>query len=115
MPEQRTTPHANQEAADAGRHRPDPEARGGLAGSQGLAGAEGHVQAAGAPRIDPEDEGSVTTWAKKLDATPEQIREAVGRVGPRADEVELDLKGSRSTTNSERTGSTATGGGKGNA
>jgi hypothetical protein len=106
MPEQRPTPPANQEAADAGRHRPDPEARGGLAGSQGLSGAEGHVEAAGAPRIDTDDEGDVTTWAKKLDATPEQIREAVGRVGPRADEVELDLKGTRSTTNSERTGST---------
>jgi hypothetical protein len=54
-------------------------------------------------RIDVDDAQDVERWAAKLDATPEQIREAVGAVGAWADDVELHLKGSRSTTNSERT------------
>jgi hypothetical protein len=53
-------------------------------------------------RIDLEDEQAVARWAKKLDATPEQLREAVRAVGPRAADVEMHLKGTRSTTNSDR-------------
>jgi hypothetical protein len=41
-------------------------------------------------------------WAEELDATPEQIEEAIGAVGPRKADVELHLKGSRSTSNSDR-------------
>ena len=40
--------------------------------------------------------------ADELDATPEQIEEAIAAVGPRAADNELHLKGSRSTTNSDR-------------
>ena len=53
-------------------------------------------------RIDPQDEQSLAQWAKKLDATPEQLREAVEAVGPRVADVEMHLKGARSTSNSDR-------------
>jgi hypothetical protein len=53
-------------------------------------------------RIDLEDEQAATRWAKKLDATPEQLREAVQAVGDKAADVEMHLKGARSTTNSDR-------------
>lgn len=53
-------------------------------------------------RIDLGDEQALETWAQKFDTTAEQIRDAVDAVGDRADEVELHLKGSRSTSNSER-------------
>lgn len=41
-------------------------------------------------------------WAKKFDASPEQIKEAIEAVGDQPDDVEAHLKGSRATTNSER-------------
>lgn len=53
-------------------------------------------------RIDLQDEQALAHWAKKLDASPEQLREAVEAVGPLATDVEAHLKGSRSTTNSDR-------------
>ena len=53
-------------------------------------------------RIDVGDEQDVAHWAKKLDATPEQVREAVQAVGERAADVEMHLKGARATTNSDR-------------
>lgn len=53
-------------------------------------------------RIDVNDESSLRHWAQELDATPEQIKEAVVAVGARAADVEMHLKGTRSTTNSER-------------
>ena len=53
-------------------------------------------------RINLQDEGSMREWAKKLDATPEQLKEAVGAVGDLASDVEAHLKGSRSSVNSER-------------
>jgi hypothetical protein len=53
-------------------------------------------------RIDVQDEQALARWAKKLDATPEQVREAVQAVGDKAADVEMHLKGARSTTNSER-------------
>jgi hypothetical protein len=55
-------------------------------------------------RIDPAQPHELREWAKKLDATPEQIKEAVQAVGDRADQVEAHLKGSRATSNSERVG-----------
>lgn len=55
-----------------------------------------------ADRIDLDNDQALSGWAKKFDATPEQIREAVQAVGDHADDVELHLKGSRSTSNSER-------------
>jgi hypothetical protein len=53
-------------------------------------------------RIDVNDDQALAQWAKKLDATPEQLREAVQAVGDRAADVEMHLKGVRSTTNDDR-------------
>jgi hypothetical protein len=53
-------------------------------------------------RIDLADEQATARWAKKLDATPEQLREAVQAVGDKAADVEMHLKGARATTNSDR-------------
>jgi ABC-type transporter Mla subunit MlaD len=49
-----------------------------------------------------EDDESLRRWAGKLDATEDQIRDAIRAVGSNAGEVEDYLKGSRATTNSER-------------
>ena len=53
-------------------------------------------------RIDIHQEYELRGWAKKFDATPEQIKEAVKRVGDRAADVEMDLKGSHATTNADQ-------------
>jgi hypothetical protein len=53
-------------------------------------------------RIDPNDEQELARWAKKLDATPEQLRAAVQAVGDKAADVEMHLKGARASTNSDR-------------
>jgi hypothetical protein len=58
------------------------------------------------PRIDLRDQGALQEWSRKFDATPEQLREAVAAVGDVAADVEMHLKGSHSTTNSERVRST---------
>lgn len=57
----------------------------------------------GDARIDVQRDQDVQQWARKLDASEAQIREAVQAVGDSASDVEEHLKGSRSTTNSERT------------
>ncbi|MBL0726687.1 DUF3606 domain-containing protein [Piscinibacter sp. HJYY11] len=54
-------------------------------------------------RIDVQRDADLQQWAKKLDASEAQIKEAVQAVGDRASDVEEHLKGSRSTTNAERT------------
>ncbi len=53
-------------------------------------------------RIDVTRQSALERWSKKLDATPEQLKEAVAAVGDLASEVEVHLKGSRSSVNSER-------------
>jgi hypothetical protein len=53
-------------------------------------------------RIDVDDPKACADWARKLDATEEQLREAVTAVGNKATDVEMHLKGSRSSTNSDR-------------
>ena len=53
-------------------------------------------------RIDVQDEQELARWAKRLDATPEQLREAVQAVGDRAADVEMHLKGARASANSDR-------------
>ena len=53
-------------------------------------------------RINVNQEHELRHWAKKFDTTPEQIKEAVQAVGDRVDKVEMHLKGSRSTSNSDR-------------
>lgn len=52
--------------------------------------------------IDIGDESRVEYWAKKLDATPDQIKAAVERAGNLAADVEMDLKGTHSTTNADQ-------------
>ena len=53
-------------------------------------------------RIHLNDLGELSEWAKKLDATAEQIREAVQAVGNLAADVEMHLKGSHATTNADQ-------------
>lgn len=53
-------------------------------------------------RINVNQDYELRDWAKKFDATPEQIKEAVQAVGDRVDKVEMHLKGSRSSTNADR-------------
>ncbi len=53
-------------------------------------------------RINVNEDYEVRDWAKKLDASPEQIREAVKAVGDRAADVEMHLKGSHATTNADQ-------------
>ena len=53
-------------------------------------------------RINVNQPYELRDWAKKFNATPEQIKEAVQAVGDRADKVEMHLKGSRSSSNAGR-------------
>jgi hypothetical protein len=53
-------------------------------------------------RIDVNDPQSCADWARKLDATEEELREAVSAVGDKSGDVEMHLKGTRATTNSDR-------------
>jgi hypothetical protein len=53
-------------------------------------------------RIDINDPGACAEWARRLDSTEEQLREAVTAVGDKAADVEMHLKGSRSSANSDR-------------
>lgn len=53
-------------------------------------------------RINVNQSYELRDWAKKFNATPEQIKEAVAAVGDRADKVEMHLKGSRASTNADR-------------
>jgi hypothetical protein len=55
-----------------------------------------------ADHIDTGSEEALQRWAKRLDVSPDQIRDAVAKVGSLASDVELHLKGSRSTTNDDR-------------
>lgn len=55
-------------------------------------------------RIDLNDPGAAAHWAKKLDTTVQQLRDAVATVGNVAADVEMHLKGSHSTTNADRMG-----------
>lgn len=53
-------------------------------------------------RIDRTNPTELAAWARKLDATPQQVSEAVSAVGDKAADVEMHLKGARSTSNVER-------------
>lgn len=53
-------------------------------------------------RIQLDDDQSLQHWSRKLDCSEEQLREAVNAVGDKAADVEMHLKGARSTTNSDR-------------
>lgn len=53
------------------------------------------------PRIDKNDTRQVAHWARELDVTDEQLAHAIAEVGDKAADVELYLKGSRSSTNAD--------------
>lgn len=53
-------------------------------------------------RIELIDPFAAQVWAKKFNVSPEQLREAIEAVGDQAADVELHLKGSRSSTNADR-------------
>lgn len=53
-------------------------------------------------RIDLNDSAARDHWARNLDCTPEQLRQAVQAVGDKAADVEMWLKGVHSTTNADR-------------
>ncbi|HZF79901.1 MAG TPA: DUF3606 domain-containing protein [Rubrivivax sp.] len=53
-------------------------------------------------RIDVSRDEELRAWSEKLDATPEQIRDAVQAVGDQAADVEMHLKGTRATTNADQ-------------
>lgn len=57
---------------------------------------------ADAARISIDQDAELRAWAQKLDATPEQIRQAVATVGDKAADVEMHLKGTRATTNADQ-------------
>jgi phosphoserine phosphatase len=58
--------------------------------------------ATGPDTIDVQSDAALEEWAKKLDTTTQQLKDAVAEVGDRATDVEMHLKGTRSTTNTER-------------
>ena len=51
---------------------------------------------------DPPSAEQKRRWAEEFDATLDQIEEAIAAVGPRQADIELHLKGSRSSSNSDR-------------
>lgn len=53
-------------------------------------------------RIDIDNDEARAHWARKLDTTEQQLRDAVKAVGDKAGDVEGYLKGVHSTTNSDR-------------
>jgi hypothetical protein len=53
-------------------------------------------------RINLNDKAACESWVKKLNITHEQMREAVEAVGDNASDVEMHLKGVRSTSNQEK-------------
>lgn len=55
------------------------------------------------PHIDKDDAEQVARWTKEFAVTDEQLLEALAKVGDKAPDVELYLKGSRSSTNSDTT------------
>ncbi|MGJ7558802.1 DUF3606 domain-containing protein [Variovorax sp. RB2P76] len=53
------------------------------------------------PRIDKNDAAQLSRWTREFDVTDEQLAEAIAKVGDKAADVELYLKGSRSSTNAD--------------
>jgi hypothetical protein len=53
-------------------------------------------------RIDLADAQALAEWAKKLDTTPQQLREAIAVVGNQVSDVEMHLKGVHSSSNADR-------------
>jgi len=68
---------------------------------QGVNMADDKTQGGGQDRdrIDVHEDDELRDWAQRFDTTPEQIKDAVAAVGTFAADVEMHLKGSRSSTN----------------
>ena len=64
--------------------------------------AQSTQRSADPDRIDIDDARSRAEWARKLDCSEAQLREAVKAVGNQAGAVEMHLHGVHSTTNSDR-------------
>ncbi|SEK17324.1 MULTISPECIES: DUF3606 domain-containing protein [unclassified Variovorax] len=60
-----------------------------------------HPSDATPPRIDKNDSAQVARWTRELDVAHEQLAHAIAEVGDKAADVELYLKGSRSSTNAD--------------
>ena len=56
----------------------------------------------GEDRVDLSSPESVARWIRELDVTRDQLEAAVSAVGDRAADVEMHLKGSRSSTNADK-------------
>ncbi len=52
--------------------------------------------------VNLEDPDSIARWVKELNTTESQLRDAVAEVGTKAADVEMHLKGARSSTNEDR-------------
>ncbi len=48
------------------------------------------------------DDEQIHAWVKEFDVTEAQVREAIGAVGTQPGDIEMHLKGSRSSTNSDK-------------
>lgn len=48
------------------------------------------------------DDHQIQAWVKEFDATETQVREAIAAVGSSPGDIEMHLKGSRSSTNSDK-------------
>ncbi len=52
--------------------------------------------------VNLEDPDSIARWVKELNTTESQLRDAVAEVGTKGADVEMHLKGARSSTNEDR-------------
>lgn len=52
--------------------------------------------------VDTQDAASLARWVRELNTTESQLKDAVAQVGTKAADVEMHLKGARSTTNDDR-------------
>ncbi|MET3498251.1 DUF3606 domain-containing protein [Variovorax boronicumulans] len=62
---------------------------------------------ASTPRIDQNNAADVARYTREFDVTDEQLSQAIAKVGDKAADVELYLKGSRSSTNADTAGEAA--------
>jgi hypothetical protein len=60
------------------------------------------LAAASPEYIDPDDRRSLEDWARRFDASVEQVKDAIQAAGSGAADVEMHLKGTRATSNARR-------------
>lgn len=59
------------------------------------------------PRIDKGDAAQLAHWTREFNVTDEQLAAAIAKVGDKATDVELYLKGTRSSTNADSSANVA--------